>query len=440
MRTLRTELRWATIALMVVGSLAAALLRAEEPDSNLRQKALKLNNITGKEAVGREALALLKDKASAKKLVAEAARLVAEKKTQPFAYNATLILGTVASQVKDYRAAETFYRLHLDQAKQLRSAQGVRAAYAGLIASAYSNRNYAEAEKLCKEVSKNEIIVKAIRELSQIGGEDSEKELKDIEVFIFGVLEEQILAIAAQGDADRAVEMIDRLLKNQSDSWLALDLKARAFRAAGKYKEAAKAYEDEMERLKEDNDLKKKDKAKALDEIRYSLSGVYIELGNVDKATEQLKALLEKSPDNPTYNNDLGYVWADHDRNLAESEKLVRKALDEERKLRQKLNPDAKPEAIKDRGAYLDSLGWVLYKQKKYAEAKKYLQQAVQNMIEEDESESIEIYDHLGDVLLALGEKADAVAAWKKGIAAAGDSKREQKRKEEVEKKIKANE
>jgi hypothetical protein len=32
------------------------------------------------------------------------------------------------------------------------------------------------------------------------------------------------------------------------------------------------------------------------------------------------------------------------------------------------------------------------------------------------------------------------VEAWKKGVEVAGDSKREQKRKEEVQKKIKANE
>ncbi|MGH7224871.1 MAG: tetratricopeptide repeat protein, partial [Gemmataceae bacterium] len=175
-------------------------------------------------------------------------------------------------------------------------------------------------------------------------------------------------------------------------------------------------------------------------DVRYSLSGVYIELDQVEKAAEQLKALLAKAPDNATYNNDLGYIWADHDMHLAESEKLVRKAIKEERKQRQKANPKAKPEEIKDRGAYLDSLGWVLYKQKKYVEAKRYLRQAMQNTLEEDDSESIEILDHLGEVLLALGEKAEAVAVWKKGVAVAGDSKRERKRKEEVQKKIKANE
>src|SRR5262249_33318667 len=101
-----------------------------------------------------------------------------------------------------------------------------------------------------------------------------------------------------------------------------------------------------------------------------------------------------------------------------------------------KANPNLKPEEDKDNAAYLDSLGWVLYKQKKYPEAKRYLRQAV----EQEDGKHVEIFDHLGDVLLALEQKAEAVAIWKKAVEATGDSKREQKRKEEVLKKIKANE
>jgi len=149
-----------------------------------------------------------------------------------------------------------------------------------------------------------------------------------------------------------------------------------------------------------------------------------------------LKALLVKDPDNPSYLNDLGYIWADHDKNLDEAEKLIRKALDEDRKQRRKANPDIKPEEDKDIGAYLDSLGWVLFKQKKYKEAKKYLLQA----IETEDGKHVEIYDHLGETHLALGEKAEAIAAWKKGVEVAGPSKREQERKSVVEKKLKAQE
>ncbi|HTU88920.1 MAG TPA: tetratricopeptide repeat protein [Gemmataceae bacterium] len=442
MRTLPTKLlSGAMVALTVLACLSAARVQAEERDAKLREQALKLNKITGTEARYGEQEKLLKDKAAAKKLVAEAARMAAEK-PQPFNYNATLILGAIAidKKIKDYNAAETFYQLHLEQAKQLRSAKGLMAGYGGLINAVYHKRNYAQTEKLCEEVSKNETLIAPLQNLAG-EGKGADGEVKELKSFISSVLETQIKVIALQGDADRAIKMIDRLLGEESDSWVALDLKGLVFRFAGKDEEAIKAYQDEIQQLKDDNDLKKKDKEEQLDNVRYSMSSVYIELGQVDKAAEQLKKLLEKHPDNPTYNNDLGYVWADHDMNLAESEKLIRKALEEDRKQRQKkAKAKAKPEEIKEQGAYLDSLGWVLYKQKKYVEAKRYLRQAVQNTMEEDDgNESIEIYDHLGDVLMALGQKAEAVAVWKKGIEVAGDTKREQKRKEEVQKKIKAN-
>src|SRR5262249_20169563 len=142
--------------------------------------------------------------------------------------------------------------------------------------------------------------------------------------------------------------------------------------------------------------------------IRYALSNVYVEMNLIDKATEQLKMLLAEEPESPSYNNDLGYIWADHDQNLDEAEKLIRKALDEDRKQRK----SQKVEEDKDNAAYLDSLGWVLFKQKKYQEAKKYLLEA----IKAEEGNNIEIYDHLADLYMALGEKSQAVETWKKAL------------------------
>ena len=169
---------------------------------------------------------------------------------------------------------------------------------------------------------------------------------------------------------------------------------------------------------------------------------MYIDANLVDKATDVLKGLLKEDPDNPSYNNDLGYIWADHDMNLAESEKMIRKAIDLDKKKQAKDKPELKPEQIKANASYLDSLGWVLFKQKKYKEALPPLEEAVKT----DESQSIEIYDHLAVVQLALGDKAAAVESWKKGLAAweknvadGRTSKREEQKKIEVEKKLKAN-
>ncbi len=187
--------------------------------------------------------------------------------------------------------------------------------------------------------------------------------------------------------------------------------------------------------VKKNEDFTKEEQDDLVNGIRYTLSGLHVDLGDVKAASADLKALLEKDPDNPGYNNDLGYIWADHDMNLPESEKLIRKALDEDRKQRLKEKPDAKPEELKDNPSYLDSLGWVLYKEKKYQEARKPLEEAVKDA----DGQSVEIYDHLAEVLLAAGDKEGAVSTWKKGLELPATTKREKDKKAEVEKKVKAN-
>jgi tetratricopeptide (TPR) repeat protein len=164
------------------------------------------------------------------------------------------------------------------------------------------------------------------------------------------------------------------------------------------------------------------------------LSGVYVDIDRIDKAGQHLQLLLKQYPTEAKYNNDLGFIWADHDMHLDEAERMIRKALDEDRKQRHKAaGSKVDPENDKDNAAYLDSLGWVLFKKKKYEEAKPYLQKAV----EDKEGQHVEIYDHLGEVYQALGQHAEAVAAWKKAVEVAGTTRREQERKTEVEKKLK---
>jgi tetratricopeptide (TPR) repeat protein len=390
--------------------LAAALpLRAADDDA-LRKKAVLLNEVTGQDPITGTLLELLEDGPGTKKLLAVAAKMAKEKE-QPFNVNATYILGTLASANKEVTAAELFYRLNAEQALKLQSPEKLSRAYTGLIQMYYDNKKFAESEKVC-------------REFLELEAEDQSaiERIKPI------VMRHMIRTIARQGNLDRAIDLLNKLIKAQPDNWLHVQLKGQILRDAGDLENAAKIYEEVIESIKKDKRLNNEQKVEWVSDLRYPLSGIYVDLNQIDKAAEQLKTLLAKEPDNPTYNNDLGYIWADHDMNLAESEKLIRKALEEDKKQR--------PKGAKDNPAYLDSLGWVLFKQKKYKEAKEPLLEAVKD----EGGKHLEIYDHLGDVHMALGEKAEAIAAWKEGLKVAGDSKREQTRKVEVEKKLKANE
>lgn len=95
--------------------------------------------------------------------------------------------------------------------------------------------------------------------------------------------------------------------------------------------------------------------------------------------------------------NDLGYTWADAGKNLDRAEEMVRFAV---------FNEPRQP-------AYLDSLGWVFYKQGKMEDAVYYLKLTQEFSNGEDPI----IFDHLADALYRLGRKDEAGEYWKKALA-----------------------
>ena len=105
--------------------------------------------------------------------------------------------------------------------------------------------------------------------------------------------------------------------------------------------------------------------------------------------------------------NYLGYMWADKGVHLQESLELIQEAL--------KLDPD--------NGAYLDSLGWVLYRLGRYDEALPYLRHAVETLQKEDRQDDATVLDHLAEVLLKLGKRDEAILALKRAVQADPDNK-----------------
>jgi tetratricopeptide (TPR) repeat protein len=406
------------VALAVLFSCLAPVVAVEDKAGEAaREQALQLNDITGSDAITGKIITLLEDKPKTAKMLAAALKLAKEKektKEQPFNVNATWILARAAVGLKQFDTAEYFYRQHNRQTLQLGNGQAFYRGYMALIDLLLSNKKYAEAEKVCQEFL------------------DSEDE--NAQRYKLVILERLVKVQSRMGKGKEALKMVDNLLKKQPDNWWVLELKGWVLRDQGKLDEAAKLYEELLEAVLKDTKRKKETRDLFVDEIRYSLSGVYVDLNKIDKAAGCLKELMAKNPKNPTYCNDLGFIWADHNMHLEEAEKLIRKALELDKEERKKSG--LKGELDQDNAAYLDSLGWVLFKLKKYKEALPPLEQAVK----QDEGQHMEIYDHLGDVYLALGEKTKAVAAWKKGLTCTPLGKRDQQRKGELEAKIKKHE
>ena len=117
----------------------------------------------------------------------------------------------------------------------------------------------------------------------------------------------------------------------------------------------------------------------------------YERIGEWDKAENDFLSSLEISPDQAYVINYLAYSWIEKGKNIEKSLKMLEKA-----------------NKLKSNDPYIiDSLGWALFKLKRYDESKNYLQLAVRLM----PADPI-VNDHFGDALWKIGNKIQARYYW----------------------------
>jgi Tfp pilus assembly protein PilF len=87
-------------------------------------------------------------------------------------------------------------------------------------------------------------------------------------------------------------------------------------------------------------------------------------------------------------------MWAEQNTHLEEAEAMVRRALQIE----------------SNNGAYLDSLGWIEFRQGKFDQALSDLLHAAQNMTRDDAV----VFEHIGDTYMKLNKAPQALEAWQK--------------------------
>ncbi len=410
------------VALSAGAALPGAARAADKPDQKngdgpLREELLKLNAIATEDGQRAKLLALIKDKDRAKRLVAEADKMLKEAKGKenPFNYNGTLILARLAHFTKQYDAAEALYEHLIETATNLKSGGKMVAAYENLIGMYFDQKKYAQVVEACE----------------RFVGESGPEEYETAKAFIYERLAQ---AKAKEGKFDEALRVADLLVSADAGGWYFVQTKGWVLREQGKLGAAIDAYVESLEKLEANKALKAELKDRFTDRTRYILSGLYVDNKDIPKAAKELQSLIKRHPDNPVYKNDLGYIWGDNDLNLEESEQLIRDALDLDLKEKEKLKKEGKLDEVKPRPAYLDSLGWVLFKQKKYTEALEQLKKAI---ADEDSGSHMEIWDHLADCYLALGQKKEAIAAWEKGLKFEDLSKRDAERRRKVSDKLK---
>jgi tetratricopeptide (TPR) repeat protein len=139
------------------------------------------------------------------------------------------------------------------------------------------------------------------------------------------------------------------------------------------------------------------DQKRLTGEFYFEVGVAYERKGDRAEAVKQFERALELKPEFPEAQNYLGYMWAEQGENLERAKELIEKAL------------KAEPKSA----AYLDSMGWVLFKLKQPKAALAYLLEAIK-LIEEPDAT---LYDHLGDIYVALEQTDKAHEAWRKSLA-----------------------
>jgi tetratricopeptide (TPR) repeat protein len=225
--------------------------------------------------------------------------------------------------------------------------------------------------------------------------------------------------LADLGQVDEAVGIYRKLIEDDPGNPMYELLLASLLSRHDRNEEAVAHLRDMLKRNADGGD-------ELIKMIHGQLSIAYVNQGDFAKGEAELETALERYPDDPGINNDLGYLYADQGKNLEKAEAMIRKALKED----------------PDNYAYLDSLGWALFKQGKLKEAVEPLEKAVKlhRLTEKAGGASADatLPDHLGDVYLQLQEVEKARASWREAEEAAARSNPPDKRLEEIRKKLAA--
>ncbi|MDD4847930.1 MAG: tetratricopeptide repeat protein [Bacteroidales bacterium] len=141
------------------------------------------------------------------------------------------------------------------------------------------------------------------------------------------------------------------------------------------------------------------DDSNTLEDFYNLLGDGYHELGNMEKCYEYYDKILALNPANSIVLNNYAYYLSLDGKDLEKAEKMSYESL----------RLDA------NNASNMDTYGWVLYKMKRYQDAKAWIGKAM------EKEPSAAVYEHYGDVLYQLGDVNGAVNYWKKAQAETGE-------------------
>ena len=133
--------------------------------------------------------------------------------------------------------------------------------------------------------------------------------------------------------------------------------------------------------------------------------------GRVEEAFAAYDSCLQWKPDNIPCLNNYAYYLSLRNENLSKAETMSMRTLKAEPK----------------NATYLDTFAWILFMQERYAEAKIYIDQALQNVetvtLSGDSIGNAAIYEHAGDIYWYCEDPDKALTFWQDALKGDADNK-----------------
>ena len=139
----------------------------------------------------------------------------------------------------------------------------------------------------------------------------------------------------------------------------------------------------------------------------YALMGdTYHKMGDMRHAFESYDSCLVYRPDEALVLNNYAYYLSLLRQQLDKAEDMSRRSLEQE----------------PDNPTYIDTYAWILFQQKRYAEARTYIDKALALMGDSIDAGDANIVEHAGDIYARLGDKQTAIRYWTLSAQLGNDS------------------
>jgi Tfp pilus assembly protein PilF len=212
------------------------------------------------------------------------------------------------------------------------------------------------------------------------------KKSVEIDPSRFEIWQELMLVYLTNNQADSLLAVSKKALKYFPSNAMLYYFNGIAYLDKKDYKQAVKSCVRAIE-------LQPEDKTSVLSDMYASLGDAYNSLNDFENSDSAYEKALQLNPDNPSVLNNYSYYLSERSVRLHDAERMSKRSL------------EIRPEEA----TFLDTYGWILYKQGKFKEAKTYIERALKASALPDGT----LYDHLGDINYKLNDVESAVQNWK---------------------------